>query len=240
MAKFKTRLFNIKIEEVGNIEEKIRKKFVGKALNNFKNDILPTIERAINRAITDAKEHFQPHVQGGDELVGKLGVGKDGEPLTQKLENAWKVMLLGKEEEGSTRVSSLTLSLSKGPTFARLSFSIDRDKFYKAKPTNYLSFQSEVFQEIPWMKHFLRGMPVIDDYRYVGEGERGFKDERSRTGLGHMSKTRVPSRQFSLRGYGEQKAFGAIESAIKERLTNSSFRTSLKGSIKKALGRKGK
>lgn len=234
MAKFKSRIFTARVENIKDMEEKIRKKFEGAALRNFKKEVLPTLSEMVNRAITASKEHFQPLKQGGTELAAKLGVGRGGEILDDKLNNAWKLLLITDTDS----VSKASLFLSKGTKFGRFEFTIDREKFYRAPKTNYLATQSNEFGRIPWMKHYLLGMPTIEGYRFVGRGDRNFNEDKSRTGEGHMSKTKVPSRQFSLPGYGEQKAFGAIEDAINSRLRNGAFKTELRESIKRALRRR--
>jgi hypothetical protein len=233
MAKFKPFTATGKVEILKDFEEKIRKKFEGAMLRNFKKEALPPLVDAINRAITAEKEHFQPLKQGGVELAAQLGVGRGGEILTNKLNSAWKLLLIADEDS----VSKASLFLSKGSKFGKFQFTINRDAFYNAARTTYLSTQSKEFGKIQWMKNYLRGIPTIDGYRFVGRGERGFNEEKSRTGEGIMKKTRVPSKQFSLQGYGEKKAFGAIEDAINSRLKNNKFKTDMKNAIRRALRR---
>lgn len=231
MAKFKLKG---KIETLKGFEEKLQAKLFSDrtAQNAFKAKIFPVVAEAFNDAIEAERHHFQPFKTGGDDLVGALGVGSGGNPDKEKLNDAWKLLqVIGVAES----ISSLKLSLAKGSKFATFDFEINKEAFYNHFRTTYVSHSKHLSTLVKWMENYLRGIPKIQDYGFVTPDEPRFKEASSRTGLGHMVKVRIPSRQFSLPGYGENRAFGAVISSIKNKLTSTEFTTEMSKKIAQAL-----
>lgn len=224
-----------KITTLKGFEKKLQEKvFTSRAAQNaFKEKILPVVTEAINSAIKSSQNHFKPYEVGGDELVGQLGVGSGGTPDKDKLNKAWQILqFVGKL--GSS-VSNLKISLAKGSKFATFDFSIDKEAFYNHFRTTYVSKSEGESTVVTWMKNFLIGIPTIDGYGFVGPESPKFKLASSRTGLGHMTKVRIPSRQFQLVGYGEDKAFGAIVENIKKQFKSKSFTDEVARRIAQAI-----
>jgi hypothetical protein len=227
-----------RVEALKGFEEKIRKKVLEsrEAQNAIKNQILPVVTEAINKGISDSQHHFKPYEVGGAELVGQLGVGSGGKPDREKLDKAWEAMqFVG--NLGSS-VSSIKLSLAKGSKFATFEFKISKKAFYEHFRTNYVSLSDGEATTVQWMKNFLVGIPTIDGYGFIGPNSAKFKIASSRTGLGHMTKVKIPSRQFQLEGYGEDKAFGAVIENVRKRLSSKAFADELAARLTKALRRK--
>ena len=165
-------------------------------------------------------------------MVGALGVGAGGTPDKEKLNDAWKLLqVIGIADS----ISSLKLSLAKGSKFATFDFSINKEAFYNHFRTTYVSHSKSESTLVKWMENYLRGIPVIDGYGFVIPGHPKFKEASSRTGLGHMVKVKIPSRQFQLPGYGEDRAFGAVMASIKNKFTSTAFTTEMAKKISQAL-----
>lgn len=226
-----------KIIPLKDFQNKLEKKLFKNrpAQKLLREAITPIVAETINKAIADSKSHFRPYDVGGSRLVGELGVGSDGKPDKEKLNKAWEIMqFVG--NLGSS-VSTLKLSLAKGRKFATFEFNIRKSNFYDHFRTNYISMSGGKTVKVPWMKNFLIGIPTIEGYGFVEPGSRKFKPDSSRTGLGHMIKVKIPSKQYKLLGYGEDKAFGAIIQNANKRLTSARFAEQLKKAISRALRR---
>lgn len=227
-----------RIQTLKDFEKKLFEKVFSskEAQDAVKKKILPIVTETINEAIADSQHHFKPHEVGGPTLVGQLGVGAGGSPDREKLEKAWEILqFVG--NLGSS-VSKLNLSLAKGSRFAKFEFKINKEKFYDHFRTNYISLTHDQAIEIPWMKNFLLGIPTIDGYTFIPKNSKRYKPGSSRTGLGHMGKTKVPSRQFELVGYGEDRAFGAIIENATKRLNSPQFAKKIQEAIASSLKRR--
>jgi hypothetical protein len=227
MARFEVKLDTAKLAKQINAimaSQSVRKE--------FKKQVEPVIKETINSAVEQAKIHFQPHKIGGEELIGKLGVGKDGAPDYEKLENAYKLLQVG------TASTKFFISAAK-TNFAGVKYEINKDVFYSAFQTNYLSRSAGGTQEIPWMKFHLQGMATNPGYTFIGDGDAEFDlnaQLRSRTGLGLMvSRTYLPGFAFSLPPYGEDVAYGAIFAAIKKNLNSSTIKSKINAALAKAI-----
>ncbi len=218
--------------------EQLEKKLTSpNARRRLSNKIRPAMETEIAISIggtnfngdTKIAKLLRPDLTGGDELIGKLGIGLPGRgPLTNKIENGWRVLLPGEQETAT----SISVSFAKSLTsFGTGSVRVDTDAFYAAKVNNYISLsggRTRGNEEIPWMRHYIEGLQV-QGYEFEGDD---FIKKSSRTGLGIMLK--VPSGGFSLPPLSPNP-FIELRSAIVRRLRTNKFTNKIEKEIRKGL-----
>ncbi len=194
----------------------------------------------IEKAVKANQDLFRPDrgPDGGDNLVGLLGIGQGGKPLTDKIKNAWKFL----EPIRGTNLSSTFRKNIKGK-FGVINYEIDLDKFYNAFNSTYISRSGkESDLLISWMSQLVDGIPTTQVREYPpGENQfvfvssgANFNPKFSRTGLGHMvpaGRIKIPATQFSFNGRGRAETFGKLFIAIEKRLKSSSFRKDLESRI---------
>ncbi len=228
-----------------------------KGIKGFANVLLSAIEKGISsrkikveaekaaiiqieKAVKANQDLFRPDrgSDGGDDLIGLLGIGQGGKPLTDKIRNAWKFL----EPIRGKNLSSTFRKRVKGK-FGIINYEIDLDRFYNAFDSTYIS-RARKQQDIPisWMSNLIQGIPTEQVREYPAEAKpfvfvssgENFSPKRSRTGLGHMvssSKIKIPATQFSFNGRGRANTFGKLFIAIEKRLKSSAFRKDLESRI---------
>ena len=215
--------------------------------------VKPIVAEAISNAIggksqtgsTIVSRAFQPLAQpNAKDLVGRLGVGKAGSVSTDKLKNAWRLLLPSVGLTGEKTVSSLSGTFSKkairGGRFGTFNFKIDVEAFYAARISTYSYFKDNEFVLIPWMKHYIEGVE-IRNYEFVKPGSKTFQKAKkkkkfasiSRTGLGYL--TKVPSGQMSI-APASAEPFVLLETRVLAAFRTKEFADKIKKAISETTG----
>lgn len=205
------------------------------SIEAFRRRVIPLVEKQIEKAVTDTQDRFRPDRVGRGELIGQLGIGSDGREDTNKITNAWR-LLIPTEADVAKISSSFARNVNK---FGRISFTIDIDRFFNQELTTYTS---EVRRGgvigVQWMRHFIDGLEV-QGHAFVDDFDPDFRFDSSRTGLGHMvrlDRVTIPRQQFELRGQGRGQTFGKLFENVERNLKDSSFQGRLAVVIARALG----
>jgi hypothetical protein len=225
--------------------------------------VKPFVAKAIAQAIggksgagnTAAARAFRPLSQpNSDELVGRLGVGKDGSVDTAKLNNGWRVLVpsnSGRATGGSASTVNGTFSAAsiKSGNFGRFNLDIDLDAFYNARVNTFGYFNrsgaggsqdaAEALVIVPWMKHFIEGVEV-PGFGFVKPSSPAFQKARNsenfsritRTGLGFMIK--IPSGSFRI-APATPSPFTTLLAAITRTFESKQFADGIKIEIARAL-----
>jgi len=194
--------------------------------------LLKITREQIRLAAKEVKDQFNPSKASvgwdNEELVGKLGIGLGGRPLTAKMNTAWAWLV-------PASVDDLKGSFGKGAVFGRVRYIIDLSEkegsFYNNFDTTYMATSRGNHDLIPWMQIYIDGMDRFYGFMYVERGDPLFRPNSSRTGIGHMIGGRGGS--FNFPGVGRNKTFEVLLTAIKERFNNAG----VKGAITKIIKR---
>jgi hypothetical protein len=212
----------------------------------LKNEVIKLTRIEIEKVVNRNQNLFRPDKgdDGGNELVGLLGIGANGSPLTNKYSGkggAWSLLIPG------GKVAKLTSSFRKSAvSFANINYTIDIDKFFNDFRSTYISHKrGDSDFIISWMQNLIDGIPTekIRDYPadesfvFVDSG-KNFNPKLSRTGLGHMvpaSRIKIPSRQFTFEGRGRKNTFGLLLDKMQQSLSSNSFKSSVEKTIAKSI-----
>ena len=229
----------------------------GLSTNKIKNEVTKLTVAEIEKVVEKNQDLFRPDrgSDGGDELVGLLGIGQGGAPLVEKYAGrnaAWTLLNPGVRE--FVGAAKLTASFSRARTgkFASLTYTIDVDRFFNNFKSTYLSRKrGDSDFEISWMQSLIDGIPTeqlrvnqagATDFTFVNSGPN-FNPEFSRTGLGHMvpaGRIGVPARQFTFQGRGRGSTFGVLQDKISASLSSNSFRNKIEKRIADSINSGGR
>lgn len=239
------------IEVDPKLLSKIKKKITDAAgARSFGNTIRPVVEDAIGDAIggknrtgsTNIAKLLKPHLQGGDELVGRLGVADPRQPGTpdyEKLNNAWRELLPDKDSAAKV---SISIDRRNPEKLINIKYSIDKDLFYDAKVCKFVYYKEGERVVINWMRDYIEGVS-IEGYGFSGPASKSFRrlvqtgtiNRVSRTGLGFLIK--IPVGSFRIQPLG-QDPFALTTQTIKNKLTGNEFKESIRKAIASAIRKK--
>lgn len=202
----------------------------------------------IEKVVTRNQDLFRPDKgsDGGDDLVGFLGIGQGGEPSTSKYAGnnaAWTLLRPG------TDAAKITSSFRKATAgnFGNISYTINLDRFFNNFRSTYLSRKrGDSDLVISWMQGLIDGVATEQTRESADAGARfafvtngpAFNPSSSRTGLGHMiniDKIKIPVQQFSFNGRGRANTFGVLIDKIRKSVASNAFKNKISKSIKDSI-----
>jgi hypothetical protein len=230
------------------LAEKIKKKITSAAVTRaLSNKIRPLVEEQISEAIggkndagnTNIAKLLKPHIQGGDELVGRLGVSDPRDPGTpdyEKLNNAWRELVPGKDRAAKFTVSIDRQNIDKLIT---IKYTIDKDAFYDAKVCKFVYYKEGERVTINWMRDYIEGASV-EGYGFSSPSSKSFQrvarsgnlSRVSRTGLGFLIK--IPNGSFRIQPLGTNP-FDAATGSVAKKLRSKEFKENVIKALKSAL-----
>ena len=166
------------LKDLGNL---IATKFGAKARNSAA-DFRPIVESAIIQGVSDNKSEFIPSTLEAYEL----GIGDGGNVDTSRTHGAWEQLLPQnplKITTFSIVKNTTKLNFLKRLKIFNLSVNVDEEKLYEAELSRIPTPDSNVIDEIEWMRWMIQGSPVVGK-RFL----RTNKAVTSRTGGGIMVK----------------------------------------------------
>lgn len=234
--------------DLKNIEKTLRRAITkGLSTIKLKTEVTKLAAAEIEKVVDGNQELFRPDrgPDGGNDLVGLLGIGKGGSPLVEKYAGrnaAWTLLNPGIQQfVGAAKLSSTFRRA--GDIFGKLTYTIDIDKFFNNFKSTYLSRKrGDANFVISWMKSLIDGIPTEPlrintsgetEFFFVNSGPN-FNPEFSRTGLGLMvpaGRIKIPSQQFTFNGRGRSNTFGVLLDKIEKRLSSASFKSKVEKRI---------
>jgi len=230
--------------------EKVLRDAIAKGLSTrqLKNEVQKAAVVEIEKAVDKNQNLFRPDAGpgGGDELVGKLGIGQGGRPLDDKYagpDGAWALLKPG------TTSAKLTSSFRRRRTgrFGILNYEIDLAAFFGDFRSTYISRKrGDDDLRISWMQNLIDGIPIAQlrdfapnttGHAFIDSGPN-FNRALSRTGLGHMvalERLKIPAQQFTFKGRGRANTFGKLISDINRRFASSRFRKKIEKRIAESI-----
>ena len=228
--------------DFGDFQKKLRKS-IDDGLANL--ELKATIEseaaKAIESVITENQDTFRPDrgPDGGDDLIGFLGIGDNNQPDNDKIQKAWE-FLLPRKRGDSRNFTSVFQQRKK--RFGVIKYTIDVQKFYASPKANYISEGDQGDNlTIRWMENLIEGVPTAKVRDYPAEEEYVFlpSSRSGRSGRGRMvpvDSIRIPPRQFKFDGRGSSIVYDRLLDKITKRLEGSAFKGQMTKAIKKAFG----
>jgi len=244
--------------DLRKIEATLRKAIEkGLSTSKIKTEVTKLAVVEIEKVVEANQDLFRPDrgPGGGDDLIGFLGIGQGGSPLTEKYAGrnaAWALLNPGINQfVGAARLSA-SFSRARQGKFASLTYTIDTDRFFNHFRSTYLSRKSgDSDIEISWMQGLIDGVPTeqLRDYPGLGgefifvDSGPNFNRKFSRTGLGTMvreEKLRIPARQFIFGGRGRQETFGVLLEKLNKSLASARFKNKVEKVIAKSINSGGR
>jgi len=198
----------------------------------------------IEKVVEDNQDLFRPDrgSDGGNDLVGLLGIGQGGSPLVEKYAGrnaAWTLLNPGVNQFAGAAKLTASFRRARSGSFANLTYTIDIDRFFNNFKSTYLSRKrGDADFTISWMQGLIDGIPTEQlrvnqagdtDFVFVNSGPN-FNPEFSRTGLGLMvpsSRLRIPTSQFTFNGRGRNNTFGVLLEKLQDKLSSNRFKSKI-------------
>ena len=224
----------------GEFNKKLRAA-IDKGLANKELKRLVEIEtiKAIESVVTKNQDLFRPDRggDGGNDLIGFLGIGEGGRADEDKVQTAWHFLLPKLRGDNKNLKSEFVRKSNK---FGNIEYKVDFSKFYAHPKSTYISEkEGEPSIVIEWMRNLMEGVPTtqvrdrpdgVESYAFLPSSRAG------RAGFGRMVPVggiRIPPRQFTFTGRGASQVIGELTSDLIEKLNSPSFR----GQITKAMNK---
>lgn len=228
----------------------------GLSTNSVKNTVTKLAAAEIEKVVDANQDLFRPDrgADGGNSLVGLLGIGKGGSPQTEKYagsQAAWTLLKPGIREFAGA--AKLTSTFRRGSaSFGNLTYTIDIERFFGHFKSKYASTKTgDATFDIRWMESLIDGIPTTQlrdypssggEFVFVNSGPN-FNKKFSRTGLGVMvsaGKLKIPAQQFTFNGRGRANTFGVLIDEVQKKLSSSNFKNKVKNSIAKSINSGGR
>lgn len=175
----KTRIkFSVKGSLVKELRDALSSLFGKKVQQNF-SDFRPIVEEAIDEGVINSRKEFIPTPSEAAEL----GIGKNGSLDHERINGAWRQLLVGSESR------AITFSVRKDTRKNKIgviNIKIDEQALYSARLSSVDTPDSEEIDSIPWMQWMIEGEPtgaVLPNYEFSSSVPSFSK---SRTGAGRM------------------------------------------------------
>jgi len=232
--------------------EKALAKAIAKGLTTrqIKADIKAITSQEIEKVVIKNKDLFRPDAGpgGGDELVGKLGIGVktsefEGRPLEERYDGndnaAWSQLKPGTD---AAKVRTFFRRARQGK-FAEVAYEINLDQFFNNFRAVYIGSSN---LRVSWMQNLIDGVPIAQEvefppgvtgFAFVDSGPN-FNSSLSRTGFGHMvalERLKIPAQQFTFAGRGRGRTFGKLLGDVEIRLKSSQFKNKIAARIAKSI-----
>lgn len=244
--------------DLRKIEATLRKAIEkGLSTSKIKTEVTKLAVVEIEKVVENNQDLFRPDrgPDGGDDLVGFLGIGQGGSPLTEKYAGrnaAWALLNPGVNQFAGAAKLISSFSRARQGKFAGLTYVIDLGRFFNHFRSTYLSRKSgDSDIEISWMQSLIDGVPTESlrlsptgdtQFSFVNSGPN-FNANFSRTGLGIMvpaGRIKIPVRQFTFNGRGRNNTFGVLLDKLRKSLASTSFKNKVEKAIADSINSGGR